>query len=59
METAYYEAPIQAFVVTGQDTILGELVDCIAQIIKCSKQARRKAICFVTGVPSAGKTLAG
>jgi hypothetical protein len=33
--------------------------DCIAQIIKRSQQAQRKAICFVTGVPGAGKTLAG
>lgn len=33
--------------------------DCIAAIIDRSKAEKRKAICFVTGVPGAGKTLAG
>ncbi len=33
--------------------------DCIADIIKHSKEQGRKSICFVTGVPGAGKTLAG
>jgi hypothetical protein len=32
---------------------------CISEIIDYSKQNRRKSICFVTGVPGAGKTLAG
>jgi hypothetical protein len=32
---------------------------CISEIIDFSKQNRRKSICFVTGVPGAGKTLAG
>lgn len=31
----------------------------IAQIIEKSKAGRHKSICFVTGVPGAGKTLAG
>ena len=31
----------------------------IAQVIERSKTKNRKAICFVTGVPGAGKTLAG
>lgn len=31
----------------------------IAQVIEHSKQTGRKAICFITGVPGAGKTLAG
>lgn len=31
----------------------------IAEIIERSKQAGRKSICFITGVPGAGKTLAG
>src|SRR5262249_23583648 len=31
----------------------------LAQIIEAAKQHHRKAICFVTGVPGAGKTLAG
>jgi len=33
--------------------------DTIAQIIGSSKQNNRKSICFITGVPGAGKTLAG
>ncbi len=32
---------------------------CLAQIIEAAKTHRRKAISFVTGVPGAGKTLAG
>jgi len=31
----------------------------VADIIKKSKEANRKAICFVTGVPGSGKTLVG
>ena len=31
----------------------------IGEIIEISKQDRRKSICFITGVPGAGKTLAG
>ncbi len=33
--------------------------NCISDIIAYSKANRRKSICFVTGVPGAGKTLAG
>jgi hypothetical protein len=33
--------------------------DAIAAVIDDSKANRRKSICFVTGVPGAGKTLAG
>ncbi|MBX3598940.1 MAG: DUF2075 domain-containing protein [Rhizobiaceae bacterium] len=33
--------------------------ECIFEIIAHSRQNRRKSICFVTGVPGAGKTLAG
>lgn len=32
---------------------------CIAEIIERSKTEKRKSICLVTGVPGAGKTLAG
>jgi hypothetical protein len=32
---------------------------CLADIIQQSKEQRQKSICFVTGVPGAGKTLAG
>jgi hypothetical protein len=38
---------------------LGLTANCIAEIIERSKVARRKSICLVTGVPGAGKTLAG
>jgi hypothetical protein len=38
---------------------LSQTAECIAQIIEDAKSKRRKAICFVTGVPGAGKTLAG
>lgn len=33
--------------------------ECISQIIDFSKINNRKSICFITGVPGAGKTLAG
>jgi hypothetical protein len=33
--------------------------DCICEIIDLSRKNRRKSICFVTGVPGSGKTLAG
>ncbi len=38
---------------------LSETAACIAAIIEDAKTKRHKAICFVTGVPGAGKTLAG
>ena len=33
--------------------------DCISKIVDRSKAAHKKSICFVTGVPGSGKTLAG
>lgn len=33
--------------------------DAVQQIIEQSKQNQQKSICFITGVPGAGKTLAG
>lgn len=33
--------------------------DCISQVIDFSKENNKKSICFITGVPGAGKTLAG
>lgn len=33
--------------------------NCISEIIDFSKQNSKKSICFITGVPGAGKTLAG
>lgn len=38
---------------------LTHTADCISNIIKYSKKHHKKSICFVTGVPGAGKTLAG
>lgn len=38
---------------------LSQTVACLANIIDDAKANRQKAICFVTGVPGAGKTLAG
>lgn len=34
-------------------------IDCVLSIIKESKEKGQKSICFVTGVPGAGKTLVG
>jgi hypothetical protein len=38
---------------------LRETSDCVSEVIRISKDRHRKSICFVTGVPGAGKTLAG
>jgi hypothetical protein len=38
---------------------LGRTAARIEQVIELAKAGKRKAICFVTGVPGAGKTLAG
>ena len=38
---------------------LSKTADCISQIIGQSKSTHKKSICFVTGVPGSGKTLAG
>ena len=38
---------------------LSETSEELARIIEICKNSRRKAICFVTGVPGAGKTLVG
>ncbi len=38
---------------------LGETSDAIAEIIQVSREKGHKSICFVTGVPGAGKTLVG
>jgi hypothetical protein len=38
---------------------LSKTAECIAQIIERSKSSVRKSICFITGVPGSGKTLAG
>ena len=38
---------------------LRQTSDCISEIIRSSKELSQKSICFVTGVPGAGKTLVG
>lgn len=38
---------------------LKQTTDTISQVIKWAKEKNKKAICFVTGVPGAGKTLVG
>jgi len=38
---------------------LTQTTDCLSGIIAYAKRKGRKVICFVTGVPGAGKTLAG
>jgi len=38
---------------------LGSTSNTISEIIESSKKNNRKSICFITGVPGAGKTLAG
>ncbi|VEE08429.1 DUF2075 domain-containing protein [Neisseria animalis] len=38
---------------------LSTTAKCISQIIEQAKTYKQKAICFITGVPGAGKTLAG
>lgn len=38
---------------------LGETSDAVSEIIRVSKEKSQKSICFVTGVPGAGKTLVG
>lgn len=38
---------------------LSKTSDSVAEVISSSKEKSRKSICFVTGVPGAGKTLVG
>lgn len=38
---------------------LSKTTDCINAIVEISKKSNKKSICFITGVPGAGKTLAG
>lgn len=45
--------------ITRHDADLDKTVLCVADIVKKCKEESRKAICFVTGVPGAGKTLIG
>lgn len=45
--------------ITRHDADLDKTVQCVADVIKKCKEESKKAICFVTGVPGAGKTLIG
>ncbi len=38
---------------------LTQTTDCVSQVVERSKRQDEKSICFVTGVPGAGKTLIG
>jgi hypothetical protein len=38
---------------------LSKTTDCINTVIETAKRENKKSICFLTGVPGAGKTLAG
>jgi hypothetical protein len=38
---------------------LSKTTDCINKVIETAKRENKKSICFLTGVPGAGKTLAG
>ncbi len=40
-------------------TNLSQTSEAVAKIIEVSRESTRKSICFVTGVPGAGKTLVG
>ena len=43
----------------ADDVSTDRTINCILNVIKESKEKGRKSICFVTGVPGAGKTLVG
>ena len=45
--------------ITRHDADLDKTVQCVADVVRKCKEESRKAICFVTGVPGAGKTLIG
>lgn len=45
--------------ISRHGTNLGETTRTIADTIRRARERREKAICFVTGVPGAGKTLVG
>ena len=45
--------------ITRHDAELDKTIQCVADVVKKCKKESKKAICFVTGVPGAGKTLIG
>jgi hypothetical protein len=56
----YNNHTVDAITRTDADaTNLTSTTNCISEIIDYAKRERKKVICFVTGVPGAGKTLVG
>lgn len=56
----FAEMQVEDIANAGCDPInLTATIDTIRQIVKESAEKKRKTVCFVTGVPGAGKTLAG
>ena len=56
---ALYKAHTVADISRQDARNLQETSDCVNRIIDTACQGQTKAICFVTGVPGSGKTLAG
>lgn len=56
----FAEMQVEDIAKAGCDPInLTATIDTIRRIVKESEETKKKTICFVTGVPGAGKTLAG
>ena len=45
--------------ITRHDADIEQTAECLERIIRDCREKQRKAICFITGVPGAGKTLIG
>lgn len=59
-QALYRNHDVKEIVRSGADAEnLGHTTDRINDLIETAKASSRKVICFVTGVPGAGKTLAG
>ncbi len=56
----FAEMQVEDIAKAGCDPInLTATIDTIRRIVKESEEKKKKTVCFVTGVPGAGKTLAG
>ena len=56
----FAEMQVEDIAKAGCDPInLTATVETIREIVVEAAQSRKKTVCFVTGVPGAGKTLAG
>ena len=59
-KSLYESHPVESITRHEADKVsTDKTISCILKIIKNSKLNGRKSICFVTGVPGAGKTLVG